>query len=280
MSNRRIIRNNEVIKSTTKEHTTMNTTTQTTMAAAMAQAGMETIDRTETAFSSPRVAQSVGFAISAEYGKAATRIQKAAAGKTRADELPTLKAEIGECLRKLAWGIDNIPDQMRPIEECITEWAGGGFSRPATDNDVAEVANALGISSEQARMTADANRLNRTNYLAVRRQGQAEPMIAIIQRELGKIDPEEAVEPSNDIILAACQKAFQNAVLWGDWAEATLAKSDMVYHCGANPEMPAVDEGMQAKAERIRQELSRRQAEQAQKDAEALMSFDLDNLTA
>ena len=96
MTTRRIIRNNKIISTTTKEQPTMNVT-NTALQAAMQQAGIE-IDRTDQTFSSVRVAQSVGFTISAEYGKAATRIQKAAANKTRPDELATLKQEITECL--------------------------------------------------------------------------------------------------------------------------------------------------------------------------------------
>ncbi len=255
------------------------------MTEAMANAGItQSVDyeTLPTFFASQRLAQAVGFSLSALYGMAATRLMKIAnpARGTNPEQLSAMRDEVKEILRKLAWGIDNLGDHMREREEAIFEWAAGGFSQAPSDKDVEQVSTALGISKEQAQLTAQANRMNRTNYLAVRRQGLAEPMMAIIERELGKIEEDETIAPDDETIEKAAQRTFQNAVMWGDWTEAFLVKSDMVYHLGKSPELPALDQSMTDKAERIRAELSRRQSEQAAADAAALLAFDLDNLAA
>ncbi len=250
----------------------------TQMQAAMQAAGLIDHQSLPTPFASEQVANRVGFTLSANFGKAATRIQKLAnppKGSTP-ESLAEIKAELKECILALAWGIDNIPSAMRDIDEAIAEWCGGGYSKPATDSDLEQVAGFLGVSKEAAKATAEANRSNRTAYLTIRRQGLAPIMVGQITNLLSQIDDSSSGEPSADVIAKACTATFQSAVLWGNWAEAALAKADMVYHCGKSPDMPGLDTEMNRKAEMIRDRLAEAQAAQAQRDAEALRNFDID----
>jgi len=250
--------------------------TNTPMQAAFANAGL--IDHAElnTPFASERVASSVAFALSANVGKAATRIQNLANPKKGAtpDSLAEIKAELVDCIRRLAWGYDNVGDHMRDLSECVAEWCGGGYSKPATDADINNAAQFLGITAEQAKSTAEAQRLNRTSYLTIRRAGLAPIMEAKINALLGQV--EEGTEPDTETIEKACNQVFSQSVMWGNWADAALAKADMVYHCGKSPEMPTLDAAQVEKANRIKDELHRRQSEQAERDAQTLAAFDID----
>lgn len=245
------------------------------------EAELETIlkkhdDTNRPEFTSQRLASRIGFVISGNIGKLATRIQKLAnppKGSTiNPDEI---KAEIKECVSRLIWGYENLNDHMRSVEDAIAEWCGGGYSRPRSDKEITDVATALNISTEDAKMSAEANRLHSKDYLTIRRQGLAPVMVAKIDSILHNASI-EGIPPEDSIIEAACVATFQNAILWGDWAEAALCKDDAAYHLGKTLEIPKADKSMQQKADRIREELANRQAEQAQKDAETLAAFDLD----
>ena len=251
----------QAAQSTNQEETTMTT---------------QHDDTNRPEFTSTRLMSRLGFVISGNIGKLATRIQKLAnppKGSTlNPDEV---KAEIRECVAKLVWGYDNLGSNMRTVEDAVNEWCGGGYSRPRSDAQIAEVATALNISTDDAKMSAEANRLHSKDYLTIRRQGLAPVMVAKIDSILhGSVI--EGIEPEDNIIEQACIATFQNAILWGDWAEAALVKDDAHYHLGKTLEIPKADKSMQQKADRIRNELANRQAEQAQKDAEALAAFDLD----
>ncbi len=243
-------------------------------------AGCTEIDHTmmDKPFASSRVAQSVAFTISANYGKAATRIERLANPPkgTTLESMTETKAELAECIKKLAWGLDNVGDFMRDINEAVLEWAGGGFQMSVKDTDVEAAAIALGLSLDEARTALTTARSNRTDYLAVKRSGKVDPIVSALQRLLSQCDKDKQTEPSSEIIEAACLRAFQNAITWGDMTEAMLAKADMVYHCGKAPTAPTRDEAQAAKAAASRSAMIQRQLDQAQRDAQAIASFEFE----
>lgn len=226
-------------------------------------------------FNSTRLMNRLGFTVSSNIGKLATRIQKLAnppkGTKPNVDEA---KAEIKDCLAQLVWGYDNLGDQMRTVEDAIAEWCGGGYSRPRTNEEIKMVADTLGISVEDAARSAETNRIHTRDYLAVRRSKLAPVMVAKITDLLSTF--EDSTPPSDETITKTCQAAFENAILWGDWAEAKLIQADAMDWVGVTLGLPKTDEAMAAKANRIREQLTEAQLNAASKDAEALMTFDLD----
>lgn len=266
---------------TTKGNTMQ--TNETAVAAALTEAGLSETSRSSF-FMSEHVSRQVAWDISNLIGQVCTRVQRLAQGKggTPDEAVPgeTVKSEIRTMVAKLIWGYDHLGQYMKPLEQACAEWCGGGYSRPANKAEIEQSAKFLGMTVEQMQAADEARRRNMTDYLTIRRAGLAPVMEQKIQSMLTlNLDP---IEPSDDVIASACNKAFQNRVLWGDWAGAALAKDDMVYHLGKSPEMPSKADAaeMHAKAERIREELAKKQAEQAQKDAASVMEFDALSIAA
>jgi hypothetical protein len=240
-------------------------------------AGLSETSRTSF-FMSEHVARQVAWSLSNEIGQVCTRIQRLAQGKggTPDEATPgeTVKAEIRNKIGKLIWGVANVGEQMKPVEQACAEWCGGGYSRPAKQEEIAASAAFLGLTVFQMQAADEARRRNMTDYLTIRRSGLAPVMEAKINSLL--TTNLDAIEPDEAMIADACTKAFQNRLMFGDWAGAALAKDDMVYHCGKAPEMPSEAEAgaMHEKANRIREELAKKQAEQAAKDSATVMEFD------
>lgn len=229
-----------------------------------------------TTFSSTRLASRLGFALSANVGKLATRIQKLANPPKSSKQDPAeIKSEMRECVAALIWGYDNIGEQMRELEEAVNEWCGGGYSRPRSDEEINAVATALHISPEQAKQSAETNRIHSRDFLTVRRAGLAPVMVEKISTLLSSSNI-EAVPPTDEMIEAAAVATFQNAILWGDWAEAALVQADASEWLGKTLDIPAPDKAQQDKAARIREELAKKQADQAAADAQALVAYDID----
>lgn len=255
----------------------------TPIAESLTEAGLTETSR-NSFFMSEHVARQVGWELSNHIGQVCTRIQRLAQGKggTPDEAVPgdTVKAEIREMIAKLIWGYNHIGMFMKPLEQACAEWCGGGYSRPATKAEIEHSAKFLGMSAEQMQAADENRRRNMTDYLTIRRAGLAPVMETKIQSLL-TLNLDE-IEPNEDSIRSACTKAFQNRILWGDWAGAALAKDDMVYHLGESPEMPSEAEAnaMNEKATRIREELAKKQAEQAAKDASAVMEFDALSIAA
>lgn len=252
-------------------------TNETAVAAALSEVDLSETSRTSF-FMSEHVSRQVAWDISNLIGQVCTRIQRLAQGKGNTPDEPvpgeTVKSEIRTMIAKLIWGYDNLGQYMKPLEQACAEWCGGGYSRSATKAELEQSAKFLGMTVEQMQAADEARRRNMTDYLTIRRAGLAPVMEQKIQSLLTmNLEP---IEPDETTIENACTKAFQNRVLWGDWAGAALAKDDMVYHCGKAPAMPSEAEQsvMHEKAARIREELARKQSEQAQKDAESVMEFD------
>jgi len=213
------------------------------IAAALAAATMDTVgsEGRFAEFTSNRLMDRLGFAISGNIGKLATRIQKLAnPPKGTTLNVAEVKDEIRDCVARLVWGYDNLGSHMRSVEDAVSEWCGGGYSRPRTDEQIAEVAAALGVSTEDAKLSAEANRLHSRDYLTIRRQGLMPVMINKIDSILQSTEL-EGIAPEDSIIETACIATFQNAVLWGDWAEAALVKSDASYHLGKDLVIPKAD---------------------------------------
>lgn len=258
----------------------MNTTP---VAEALTEAGLTETTRSSF-FMSEHVARQVAWEYSNLIGQVCTRIQRLAQGKgnTPDEAVPgeTVKAEIRTMVGKLIWGFDNLGQYMKPLEHACAEWCGGGYSRPANKAEIEMSAKFLGMSAEQMQAADEARRRNMTDYLTIRRSGLAPVMEQKLQSMLTL--PLDAIEPDEASIRSACTKAFQNRILWGDWAGAALAKDDMVYHLGETPEMPSEDEAtaMHEKAARIREELAKKQADQAAKDAAAVMEFNALSIAA
>lgn len=229
-------------------------------------------------FMSEHVSRQIAWEISNLVGQVCTRIQRMAHGKagTPDEAVPgeTVKAEIRTMIGKLIWGYDNVGSFMKPLEQACLEWTGGGYSRSATKAEIEQSAKFLGMSVEDMQKADETRRRNMTDYLTIRRQGLAPVMEQKIASMLTL--PLDAIEPNEESIRSACTKAFQNRILWGDWAGAALAKDDLDYHLGESPEMPSEAEqtAMHKKASRIREELASKQAEQAAKDAQTLVEFD------
>jgi hypothetical protein len=233
---------------------------------------------------SEHVARQVAWEYSNLIGQICTRVQRLAQGKggTPDEAVPgeTVKAEIRTMVAKLIWGYDTLGEYMKPLEVATAEWCGGGYSRPANKTEIEQSAKFLGMSAEQMQAADEARRRNMTDYLTIRRAGLAPVMEQKIASMLTL--PLDAIEPDEASIRSACTKAFQNRILWGDWAGAALAKDDMVYHLGESPEMPSEAEAsaMHDKATRIREELAKKQADQAAKDAASVMEFDALSIAA
>lgn len=227
-------------------------------------------------FMSTDVARQVAWSISNNIGMLATRIQKLAQGKAgvpdEATPGETVRAEVRKLTAQLIWGYDNVGEHMQPIEQKVAEWCGGGYSRPAKPEDIKQAATFLGMSEEQMKLADEARRRNMQDYLTIRRAGLAPVMEAKIQSLLtASLEP---IEPEEEVIATACQRAFDNRIMFGDWAGAALAKDDMLFHCGKAPKQAEVNEDYAAKAARIREQLAEKQAEQAARDNAALMDFD------
>lgn len=245
------------------------------VAAALETAGLSGTTRSSY-FMSTDVARQVAWSISNNIGMLATRIQKLAQGKAGvADEaIPgeTVRAEVRKLTAQLIWGYDNVGEHMQPLEMKVAEWCGGGYSRPAKPDDISQAAKFLGMSEEQMKLADEARRRNMQDYLTIRRAGLAPVMEAKIQSLLtASLEP---IEPEESVIATACQRAFENRIMFGDWAGAALAKDDMLYHTGKAPTQPEVNNEYASKAARIREQLAEKQAEQALKDNAALIDFD------
>jgi hypothetical protein len=259
----------------------MNTTTP--IAEALNNAGLDETSRSSF-FMSEHVARQVAWEYSNLIGQVCTRVQRLAQGKgnTPDEAVPgeTVKAEIRTMVGKLIWGYDNLGEHMKPLEQACAEWCGGGYSRSATKAELEQSAKFLGMTVEQMQAADESRRRNMTDYLTIRRSGLAPVMEQKLQSMLTL--PLDAIEPDEASIRSACTKAFQNRILWGDWAGAALAKDDMVYHLGETPEMPSEAEAtaMHEKAARIREELAKKQADQAAKDAASVMEFDALSIAA
>lgn len=257
--------------------TQTTTSTEPTMEQALHAAGVTETTRSSF-FMSEHVARQVAWEYSNLIGQVCTRIQRLAQGKggTPDEATPgeTVKSEIRTMIAKLIWGYDQIGQYMKPLEQACAEWCGGGYSRSLTKAEIETNAKFLGMSTEEMQAADEARRRNMTDFLTIRRAGLAPVMEQKIQSML-TLDL-DAIEPDEKAIRSACTKAFQNRVLWGDWAGAALAKDDMSYHLGESPEMPSKEDNadLHAKADRIRVELANKQAEQAAKDAATLMDFD------
>lgn len=255
----------------------------TPIAESLTEAGLSETTRSSF-FMSEHVARQVGWEYSNLIGQVCTRVQRLAQGKggTPDEAVPgdTIKSEIRNMVAKLIWGYNNLGEYMKPLEQATAEWCGGGYSRPATKAEIEQSAKFLGMSAEQMQAADETRRRNMTDYLTIRRAGLAPVMEQKIQSML-TLNLDE-IEPDEQSIRSACTKAFQNRILWGDWAGAALAKDDMVYHLGESPEMPSEAEqtAMHEKAARIREELVKKQAEQAAKDAASVMEFDALSIAA
>lgn len=230
-------------------------------------------------FHSTRLSARLGFIISGNIGKIATRIQKLANPPKSSKPNPgLLKEEIVECLGRLAWGYDNLTDGMRSVEECVFEWCGGGFSRPRSNEEIEQVAAALSISVEQARASAETNRQHTKDYLTIRRQNLGPVMVTKIEQLLEDFSGEQ-IEPDLDMLESSMDAVFKNAILWGDWAEAKLVQADAVDWLGKSLSLPNADKSQADKAGRIREELANRQAQLAQNETANLVAFNLDDVS-
>lgn len=231
-------------------------------------------------FHSTRLASRVGFILSGQISMIATRIQKLAnPPKSSTTDPATIKAEIKECLGKLIWGYNNIGDHMRSTEDVVNEWCGGGYSRPRTNDEVKQVAEALGISIEQAKASAETNRTHTRDFLTIRRQNLGPIMVSKIDQLLQDYQGLE-IEPDENMLRTSMDATFQNAILWGDWAEAKLVKEDAVDWLGISLELPTPSVASAEKANRIREQLAEAQAHAAQSDVNTLIAFNLDDLAA
>lgn len=248
----------------------------TTMSDALSQLSERSIMQNAThSFNSTRLASRLGFVVSGNIGKLATRIQKLANPPKSSKQDPAeIKAEIKECVARLIWGYDNLGEHMRELEDAINEWCGGGYSKPRSNEEIEAVAAALHITPEQAKQSAETNRLHTKDYLTIRRQGLAPVMVAKIQALLDQNI--EGLSPDDETVEAACNASFANAILWGDWAEAALIQADATEWLGKTLELPAPDAAQNEKAARIREQLAQKQADQAAADAAALVAFDID----
>lgn len=237
------------------------------------------LERSIMSFHSSRLNARLGFIISADIGKIATRLQKLANPPKYSKPNPgLLKSEIKECLGRLTWGFDNIGDSMRSVEECVFEWCGGGFSRPRSNEEIEQVAQALSISVEQARASAETNRQHTKDYLTIRRQNLGPVMVTKIEQLISEYDGEH-IEPDLDMLESSMDAVFKNAILWGDWAEAQLVQNDAIDWLGKSLSLPATDKATADKAARIREELANRQAELALSETQSLIAFNLNDVS-
>jgi len=232
-------------------------------------------------FTSERLKRSLAFRISGNVGMIATRIQRLATGKggTPDETVPgeTVRAEIKNLVSQLAYGYQYFGGSMREIEEVLTEWCGGGYSRPASDADLKKAAEFLGKTVEEMKKLDATRRTASKSYLTIRREGLLPIMLDKITTLVHNCT--ELTPPSDDTIRAAGNQAYSNALLFGDWAEARLIQLDMVYHLGESPkEDITTNADQEAKAARIREALANAQAERAQAEAKLIANFDIDNL--
>lgn len=239
------------------------------------EAGLSGTSRTSF-FASDDAARNLGWALGNYVGMICTRIQKLAQGKAGVPDeaVPgaTAKAEVREYVGRLIWGYNNINRHMPDLEAKINEWCGGGYSKPGNREELEAAGKFLGLNTAQMEEADKTRRVAMRDYLTIRRAGLAPVMLTKLQTLLDSNI--EEVEPTAEQIETACQRAFENRIIFGDWAGAGLAKDDMMYHLGKAPTQPAADPVAAKRAEEIRAELARKQAEQAQKDNEALIAFD------
>lgn len=249
----------------------------TTIAAALTDAGITSTTSTRSSyFMSEHVARQVGWNLSNLIGQICTRIQRLAQNKAGVPDeaVPgeTARNELRNMVQRLIWGYDNIGAAMAPVEQKVTEWCGGGFSRPGKPAELEAAAKFLGMSKEDMQKADEARRRSMTDYLTIRRAGLAPVMEAKINALLGS--SLEPIEPDATVVADACQRAFENRIMFGDWAGAAMARDDMSYHCGKTPVMPTADSTHAEAAARIREQLAEKQAEQARADAALVADFD------
>jgi hypothetical protein len=233
-------------------------------------------------FMSEHVAKQVAWSLSNLIGMCCTRIQKLAQNKASVPDeaIPgaTAKAELKDMIQRLIWGYEILGQYMAPVEGKVLEWCGGGYSRSARPEELEQAGKFLGMSKEQMQAADATRRHSMQDYLTIRRAGLAPVMEAKINGLIGS--SLEGIEPDAKLIEEACQKAFENRIMFGDWASAGLIRDDMSYHCGKKPTMPEASGSQAEQAARIREQLAEKQAQQAAADAKAVSDFDDADLVA
>ena len=257
------------------------TTEQTPIADALEDAGLASTSRSSF-FMSEHVSRQVAWSLGNLVGQVCTRIQRLAQNKAGVPDeaVPgaTAKAEVKNMVQRLIWGYEILGEQMPPVEQKVAEWCGGGYSRAARPEELEAAAKFLGMSKDDMQKADATRRQSMQDYLTIRRAGLAPVMEAKINALIGS--SLEPVEPDTATIETACQRAFENRIMFGDWAGAAMARDDMSYHCGKTPVLPEQTSTHAEQAARIREQLAEKQAQQAAADAALVADFDALSLAA
>ena len=275
---KQIVRNNVVIKTinTTKEtemtNTSANASANTALQAAMIQAGIDQADRTNNEIMSEAVKAQLAWPMKAHIQRCFTLIQNIAAPSknTTLDALDDLRRELGERMSKIYWGYANINDYMPADMDAVAlEWEGGKVGKKNSDK-LTEIAQSTGLSYDFVKQAEEINAENLSDFLVIKRNGMGPVVLGHYNKTMESIH--QGSEPTTEEYLKACQSAFNFAVNRGNWADVMIIRADCLYLTGTEPTMPARKTNMEA--QRIRENLANRQAEQQQRDLAALRSFE------
>jgi hypothetical protein len=260
---------------TTHTENPIMSTEQTPIANALTEAGLSETSRSSY-FMSEHVARQVAWSLGNLVGQVCTRIQRLAQNKASVPDeaVPgaTAKAELRSMVQRLIWGYEAIGEHMPLVEAKVAEWCGGGYSRAGKPEELEAAAKFLGMSKEDMQKADATRRQSMQDYLTIRRAGLAPVMEAKINALIGS--SLEPIEPEAAVVEQACQRAFENRIMFGDWGGAALARDDMSYHCGKTPVMPEQTSSHAEQAARIREQLAEKQAQQAAADAALVADFD------
>ncbi len=230
---------------------------------------------------SPFVAKQLAWNLKNNVQQACTIINRRATNQGTPESQVDDQQKLVKLIGEMKWGYDHIGEAMMsfPIEDQVAIWCGGGNARKTKEQDLLAIEAATGVTRSEAEEMAKTRDTQMRAVLTLRRQGKMDAMVYQLETLLAT-DRISVKEPEVEAIRQACQKAYESAFLFGNWAEIMLIKDDMMYQIGEEPAKIEVSKEMQEKAEQIRAKLTEQQAERAAEEARKLGDFDVMSILA
>ncbi len=253
-------------------------TTENAMSKAMQDAGiaMPTIDRETTYFASEQVKRNLAWFCATKFDRSLTLMENIAVPKkgSTPESLAELKTELKAAASIAKWGLNNLNDYM-DVDVLIEGWQAGKVGTIKTDK-VELMKAALGVNTDTAVQILQAQRENLSNFLVIKRNNKGHALWGHLEKLM---DGLEETEPAVENILKACQQALTWAVARQDFTEVYLIKDDCSYHCGEQLQVEVKqDESLALKADAVRRAAAAAQADQAERDRQAIAAFDVTDL--
>jgi hypothetical protein len=174
--------------------------------------------------------------------------------------------------QELAWilEVSDSDNGADIITHAINEWCGGGFAGKPKEEAIAGWV-ALGLTREEAMGRLKDAQMNTRNYLTVKRERLFDAMISQIDSILERVEPTAV---SDDVLKDQIQRAYDSAAMFNNTTEMIIIRADMIDNLGCEPTLPVLNKDLEAKANRIREQLANAQDERAQQEARRLATFD------